>query len=162
MSKAITVRPSSTDEAKAETAKRRRLEAFLKSLDEHIATLRTALDQAIRQREIVTTGQTSTRALVADFRRQWEATVGEKYLCVNEAAEHGIMRKLMKLLATEELRIRMARYFARADDFTRRARYSLPVFAQIINSLGTSDTSTTRASHTELERAGWFGHDDDS
>lgn len=134
---------------------RRRQAAFLCDIGELKKDLLRALDRVTRLEEIATTGMTSTKALVVEFRAGWEKQVGRTYV-PNNGLEGGVMRRLLKRLAAAEIRERMARYFASREAFILQEQYSITLFERRINTLGHALVTTTRPGDQALEEEGWF------
>ena len=114
---------------------------LLKQIGEAKKQTAAVLDRLARIEELLTAGQTSTRALVIEFRRGWEQATGEPYLVVSESADMGVMRHLLRARSAEDIRARMTRYFENHSNFVRiTSRYSLALFASqgMINTLGGS------------------------
>ena len=94
-------------------------------------------DRIARLEEVVANGQTSTRALVTEFRAAWERQTQDRYV-PNNAGDGAVMRRLLKTLSAAEIRTRWGRYFQLDDEFVRSNRYSLTLFGTtaMINRLG--------------------------
>lgn len=141
---------------RAEVARRRRRQAaFLCDIGELKQDLLRALDRVTRLEEIATTGMTSTKALVAEFRAGWEKQVGRTYV-PNNGLEGGVMRRLLKRLAAAEIRERMALYFASREAFILQEQFSITLFERRINTLGSAPAATTRPGDNVLDEEGWF------
>ncbi len=101
---------------------------------------------------------------MVEFRTEWEKKTGDKYI-PNEAQDSGTMRRLLKHLSAAEIRGRRQRYFAMNEPFVRQARYSMAVFASLINSLNgrpEDGAPGVAGRRSVLEQSGWLDEGDQS
>lgn len=123
-------------------------------------------DRIARLEEVVANGQTSTRALVTEFRATWERKTQDRYV-PNDAGDGAVMRRLLKMLSAVEIRARWMRYFQLDEEFVRTNRYSMTLFGTtaMINRLGGHaapagrETSAARQMHSDLHAAGFLHRD---
>lgn len=134
---------------------------FLKLLAEARKAHREQGDRLDQMEALVTSGQTHPAALEADFIRAWELHTGDRYVTAH-ARDRGVLKRLLRSVEADEIRVRMGRYFLLTDNLVQRERWSLTLFGQMINSLGRASGShavgdtTRQAVDARLELDGWI------
>lgn len=132
--------------AKVDRDRDKRRDAFLREIGAFRQAALELYHWAGRLEEIAASGQTSTRAILTEFRTQWEQRTGRPYVVTSEAKDMAIIKRLLKQLEAAELRDLIQRFFEVDNDWYQRQAWPLALFAKEINGLRVQRTGPDTAS----------------
>lgn len=118
---------------------------FLENIVELKRTMERAVGIVSKLEEIATSGNPSTDAVWADWVRLIETKTGEVFRG-NKAAGKRAVRKLLDHHTADDVRARMLRFVAEADQWTARNGYPIDAMVKQFAALGASYTGPAVAS----------------